>query len=348
MITLKEIAKECGVSTVTVSNILNGKPNVSEETRKKVLAEIKRTGYRPNTVARNLRKRSSKTVAVIAEDTEQFTTPEIVEGIMSCLEKKGYSIVLKNLRLYARWQDRWYDDKSAFHSVLDPVLQEFQASMVDGIIYIAGHAREISCFNEDINIPFVMTYGYSADANIPSIVLDDEKAAFEIVSYLISKGHRKIGVIGGFESNMHTQLRLTGYKKALKKAGIKINSEFVKFAGWELEDGYAVSKELISKGVSAVFCMADRLAGGLYKYLSEAGLKAGKDISVAGFDNQDIAAYFIPGLTTMALPLKDIGTKAAEKLIKIIRNTQNENNAEHEIEYVPLKFVERESVNLLS
>lgn len=342
MSTLKEIARECGVSTVTVSNILNGKPNVSAETKKKVLEVVKRTGYRPNTVARNLRRRSSMTIAVIAEDVEQFTTPEIVEGIMSFYEKKGYSIVLKNLRLYARWQDRWYDDKDAFHSVLDPVLSELRANMVDGIIYIAGHARSITCFKEESDIPFVMTYGYSTDKKVPSIVLDDTTAAYEIVNYLISKGHKKIGVIGGYDNNMHTHLRLAGYKKALKEAGIKMNRDYVKFAGWELKDAYSVSEELVSKGVTAVFCMCDRLAGGLYKYLAEKGIKPGKDISVAGFDNQDIAEYFVPGLTTTALPLRAIGTKAAEKLIKIIKGSEVQKD--NEVEYVPLKFIERSSV----
>lgn len=149
MVTIKEIARECNVSPTTVSNILNGKPKVSEETKQRVLETVEKMGYSPNYIAQGLRNQKTKMIGIIAEDIAQFTTPEIVEGIMSYCEEKGYRTIVKNLRLYARWSDSWYDNERSYRSILDPTLKELESIRVDGIIYIAGHARIIHCFPED-------------------------------------------------------------------------------------------------------------------------------------------------------------------------------------------------------
>ena len=134
MVTLKEIARECNVSPTTVSNILNGKPKVSEETKERVLETVNRLGYRPNYIAQGLRNQKTKMIGIIAEDIAQFTTPEIVEGIMSYCEEKGYRSIVKNLRLYARWSDSWYNKESDYHAILEPAIRELTSIMVDGII----------------------------------------------------------------------------------------------------------------------------------------------------------------------------------------------------------------------
>ena len=122
MITLKEIAKECGVSTATVSNILNGKNKVSQETRERVLEVVKERGYKLNYVAQGLRRQKTQTIGVIAEDIAQFTTPEIIEGIMEVCEERGYRTIVQNLRLYSRWQDLWFDNERMYYSVMDPAV----------------------------------------------------------------------------------------------------------------------------------------------------------------------------------------------------------------------------------
>ena len=289
MVTLKEIAKECRVSPATVSNILNGKPKVSEETRQRVLDTVEKRGYRPNYIAQGLRNQKTKTIGIIAEDIAQFTTPEIVDGIMSRCEEKGYRAVVKNLRLYARWSDSWYDNESSYHSILDPTLKELESIRVDGIIYIAGHARVIHCFSEDFKTPAVMAYAFTDNRRVPSVAIDDKKSACEMIHYLISRGHRKIGVIGGRENNIHTQQRLQGYQKALIENRILFNPSWVRYADWEKEGAYQEARELLKEDVTAVFCMADRMAGGVYRCLDEIGLRAGRDIAVAGFDKHDIA-----------------------------------------------------------
>ena len=153
MVTLKEIAQECNVSATTVSNILNGKPKVSEETRLKVLDVVKRRGYQPNYIAQGLRNQKTRTIGIIAEDIAQFSTPGMIESIMAFCEEKGYRTIVQNLRLYARWQESWFNNEEAYRSVLEPALQELRSIKVDGLIYVAGHARIIHFFKEDLSMP---------------------------------------------------------------------------------------------------------------------------------------------------------------------------------------------------
>ncbi len=347
MITIKEIARECNVSPTTVSNILNGKPKVSQETKERVLETVNRLGYRPNYIAQGLRNQKTKMIGIIAEDIAQFTTPEIVEGIMRYCEENGYRSIVKNLRLYARWSDSWYNKESDYHAILEPAIRDLTSIMVDGIIYIAGHARVVHCFPEHFTTPAVMAYACDSNPEIPSVGIDDQGSAYEIVQYLISKGHRKIGVIGGKADNIHTQQRLLGYQKALFEHQILYNPAWIRYAAWDEVSAYPEARELLKTEVTAVFCMADKMAGGLYRCLNENGKRAGTDLAVVGFDGQEISKYFIPGLTTMALPLRKIGDVSARMLLKQIEYGGNDVQRERSAEKVliPCTFIERESVH---
>ncbi|MBR5798850.1 MAG: LacI family DNA-binding transcriptional regulator [Lachnospiraceae bacterium] len=346
MVTLKEIAQECNVSVTTVSNILNGKAKAGEKTKQRVLQAVKEMGYQPNYIAQGLRNSKTHTIGIIAEDIAQFTTPGMIESIMEHCEEKGYRTIVQNLRLYGRWKDKWYHNDEAYHSVFDPALQELVSVKVDGIIYLAGHARVIRSFPEDFKIPVVMTYAYTESEKIPSVAIDDEKSAYEVVKYLLDMGHRKIGVIGGFPDNIHTQKRLLGYQKALFDAQVLFAPELVRYGNFERSTGYKESGELIDAGVTAIFCMTDRMAGGVYDRIEEKGLKVGRDISVAGFDDQDIAAYFRPPLTTTKLPLQEIGLHAAKLLIDKIEDEENAEGAQGEVTeiLVPCTMQKRKSV----
>lgn len=342
MVTIKEIARECNVSPTTVSNILNGRPNVGEETKKRVLEVVRKRGYQPNYIARGLRIQKTRMIGIIVEDLVQFSTAGVVDGIMEQCEKLGYRTIVQNLRLYSRWSDAWFDDENAYYSILNPALQEVRQIQADGVIYVAGHERYIRCFPEDFSLPAVMSYAYEKSGTIPSVVLDDERGGYEITRYLISMGHQKIGVIAGKEDNIHTQKRLLGYQRALYEEKLFFNPDVVCYGKWKRESGYQMTGKLLEAGVSAIFCMADHMAGGAYDYLEEHGLKAGKDLAVVGFDNQDMAEYFSPPLTTMKLPLREIGKKAAEILLtelegETCRETQKEIK-------IPCSLIVRDSV----
>ena len=338
--TTKDIAKICNVSTATVSNILNGKGKASEQTVKMVMEVVEKYNYRPNYIAQGLRRKITNTIGIVAEDISQFTTPDILEGVMEECEKAGYRVIVENLRFYARWKDRWYDSDVDIQSKLDPAIDELKAVRVDGAVYIAGHAREIKGFSEKLKVPNVIAYAYSDYEHTTSVMIDDVLGGYEMTKYLLSMGHRKIAFIGGRRDNMHTIRRLEGYQKAIFESGVLFNPNLVKYTDWSREEAYEKMKELEGGDFTAVFSISDKMCGGVYDFLEEKGLTAGKDISVAGYDDSEIAAYFRPGLTTMAINLKEVGRVAARKLIE----EMNGKEAAGEKVYVPCFMVKRNSV----
>jgi LacI family transcriptional regulator len=340
MITLKEIAEKCSVSITTVSNILNGKSNVSEETKKRVLEVVKETGYRPNYMARGLRAAKTNSVGIIIDDLTEFSSTGIIDGIMSYFDEHKYKAILENLRFYSKWGTKWYHNKGYENSV-QQAIDEFVSIKVDGIIYVAGHARCISCIPENLEVPLVISYAFTEQAGISSVEFDDLKAACDMTTNLIKKGHKKIAVIAGTEKNIHTQRRLEGYHKALKENGIK-DCKCIQYANWDRESGYQAAKELLkNSGCTAVFCFNDLMAAGLYDYLDEKGLVPGKDIAVAGFDNRTMSQFLKPTLTTVEIPLFEIGRKSAELILKQINSPDD---YETQQAFVECKIIERESV----
>lgn len=347
-VTLKEIAQSCNVSVTTVSNILNGKPKVSEETKKKVLEVIDTLGYQPNYFAQGLRRQKTMNIGIIAEDLAQFTSPDIIEGITDWCENQGYHVLLQNLRLYARWGDTWYDKPELIKTVLDPAMREFSSIKVDGLIYVAGHERKISYLPGNVEIPMVLAYCRS-DNCISSVEVDDERSAYEVVKYILSQGHKRIGVVSGCSGNLHSIARLLGYQKALYEAGVLYNPNWVKFGDWVPEKAYQAAGELIGEGVTAIFCMSDWMAGGVYHCIEDHGLKAGRDIAVTGFDNERAACWYIPRLTSSALPLNEVGREAARILLERLSRQDQEEAAPIVPEHIriPCHLYIRNSVHKL-
>ncbi len=346
MVTVKKIAQVCNVSPSTVSNILNGKSNVGEETRQRVLDFVKESGYQPNYFAQSMRKQNKRIISIITEDLNEFSTSPIVEEIMAYCDDNDYRTILMNMRLYDKWQDTWYNDCEKLNSVLKPIMQEALSIRVDGVIYVAGHCRVIDCFPADFSIPTVIAYGISKDRKYPSVIIDDETGGYDMTKYLISRGHRKIGVIAGVADNHHTKCRLLGYQKAMFEAGIPYNPAWVCYGDWQRNSGYLAAGTLLKEDITAVFCMSDAMAGGVYDYAYEQKIEIGKDLSVVGYDNRIFANYLNPRLTTNEIQLRGIGKVAAEIMLKGLESETVEENGNDVIK-VPCKVMERLSVNTI-
>lgn len=343
MITLKEIANRCSVSIATVSNILNGKSNVSEETKERVLNVVKETGYRPNYMARTLRAHKTNTIGLIIDDLLGFSSPMIINGIMAQCEKKKYKTVIENLRFYSKWESDWYT-RTGYKEAVDAAIQEMLAIKADGIIYVAAHAHKIDSIPKNLPVPAVITYASGDYDNIPCIMLDDKISGYEMTKYLIENGNKKIAVITGKKDSSHTRDRLEGYTKALSEYNIPFNQDIIYNGDWERESGYASCKNLFESNsdCDAIFCFNDIMAAGVYDYLSEANLIPGKDINVAGFDNRDFAEFMTPPLTTMAIELFEMGTQSANTLLDMI---SGKNTSEIDMkQYLPCRLIERKSV----
>lgn len=344
MITLKEIAERCGVSVATVSNILNGKPKVSEETRQKVLAVVEETGYQPNLLAQGMRRKKTNLIGIITEDLEEFSSTPIVENIMSVCEDRNYRTLLINMRLYDKWQDTWYKDMGKLRSTLYPALHQMEAIKVDAIIYVAGHCRDIDYFPEDFDIPVLVAYALSNDGKYTSVMLDDEEGGYNVTKYLIDRGHKKIGVITGVADNYHAQHRLIGYQKALFEAQLLYSPKIVKNGDWERESGRRAMEELLQEDITAVFCMNDIMAAGAYDAIYAHGLEVNKDISVIGYDNRQLSEYLRPTLTTNDIRLKTVGELAAKLILEQLEKEEQGEIVEKKVYVVESKLIERDSI----
>ena len=162
---------------------------------------------------------------------------------------------------------------------------------------------------------------------------------------MISKGYREFGVITGKLDNMHSTKRLVGIQKAMFEAGIPFNPDIVVEGDWGRESGYTSAKILIEKGVKCIFCMNDLMAAGVYDYLHENGISAGKDVMIFGYDNREISDYMYPRLSTYDLKLEDLAKKAAEIMLDIL--DENKDTSDYQDNYIakiPGELVVRESI----
>lgn len=317
MATIREISKKANVSIATVSKVLNGKGGVSQATIDNVMAIAQDLNYRPNLTARSLKKGQSRTLGVITEDLTVFNTPEIVDGIDAYCEHEDYHYILGNLRFNKRYGHHPQNTEECtklVHSLVDTMLSK----QVDGIIYIGCHSHAVVPIRNNSEIPFVYAYCYSTDPNIPSVLYDDQKAAFEAAQLLIDRGHRNIGVIAGEPDSIHTANRILGYQEALYTNDIPYNPRLTLNGNWERNQGYILGEKLIHSGVTAIFAHNDLMATGVIEYCNEHGIEVGKDLALIGFDNREIGTVCRPTLSTVALPLFEMGQTATHLLLDML------------------------------
>jgi len=316
--TMRDIAKICNVSVATVSNVINGKSGVSRETRERVMALVEKEKYIPNSIAKHLKTKETKIIGVILEDITIFSIPSVVDGITQYCEEQGYRLMVSNLRLYGKYYDTYYSKEEYFLSVVRGTLRNLCAAQVDGIIYVSAHERTLTCLPADFPIPLVMTYAYSQTNGIPSVVIDDVDGAHSLVEYLLHLGHRRIGVITGKDGSAHAAKRLIGYQSALFQNQILYDPELILPGDWTADSGYKQTETLLNMGVTAIFCMNDHMAEGAVRKAREKGLSVPEDVSIVGYDDREWANMMTPALTTVQLPLHEIGVRAAKWAIEQI------------------------------
>ncbi|MBC2581286.1 LacI family DNA-binding transcriptional regulator [Clostridium sp. DJ247] len=325
---IKDVAKEAGVSIATVSRVLNDVDVVNEETKKKVLEAIEKLGYRPNIVARSLKTQKTRTVGIIIPDISSQFYPEIVRGAEDVANIYDYNIMLCNTDLDPEKEMEY--------------LKVLREKMVDGVLYMSASLEDSMLeLIKKLQVPMVLVETASNEASIPSINIDNEKAASEAVNYLINKGNKKIGYIGTHEdANNASALRYLGYKAALKEAGLELDKNIIRFGGLKAQDGYEGMTDIIEHNkIDALFCASDEIAMGAINALRDKGLRVPEDVDVIGFNNIYSASIFYPKLTTIAEPMYDMGSFGMRMLIKII------NKHEVEIKDYILKheLIERDS-----
>ena len=308
---IKDVAKEAGVSIATVSRVLNDIDVVNEDTKNRVKDAIAKLGYRPNIVARSLKTQKTKTLGIIIPDISNQFYPEIVRGAEDVANIYDYNIMLCNTDL----------DKEKEIEYLR-ILKE---KMSDGIIYMSNSLDEdIMELLKELRLPMVLIENMDPTGRVPRVSIDNEQAAYDGVTYLIKRRNKRIAYIGADKSlrNLSAE-RYMGYERALKKNKIKIDDSLVNFSGNKAKDGFeGINKILESTEVDAVFCTGDEIAMGVINALRERGIKVPEQVDVVGFDNIYASSIFYPKLTTVAQPMYDMGSVGMRMLIKIINNNE--------------------------
>jgi len=335
-LTIKDIARKCGVGISTVSRAINNHPDISPETRKMVMEVIKETGFIPNNSARNLKRVDAKCIAVLIKGiTNPFFGPAI-QIIEKQAQKKKYALVIQHV--------------DAYGNELEVALHLVKEKRLRGIIFLGGSYQHDPVQIAKLKVPFVFcTIGKVKDTEekvYSNIAVDDRAESCKMTNYLLDLGHKRIAIITeGTGAESVGQLRLEGYKDALTARGIEIDEKLIYEVKdvedpYSMESGYALAKKLLDSGVdfTAVFAIADFLAVGACRALHEAGKRIPEDVSVAGYDGLDIGEYYTPQLTTIRQPMEAMAERTALLLLDII-----DGKSKHEYISFPAELVERES-----
>ena len=307
---IKDVAREAGVSIATVSRVLNDIDVVNEDTKKKVLDAIKKLGYRPNIVARSLKTQRTKTIGILVPDISSGFYPEIVRGAEDVANIYDYNVILCN-------SDFDYDKEKDYLRVL-------KEKMVDGVIYMSSSLQEESLdIINDLDLKTVLVETKDREERLPSVTIDNIEATYEATKHLLDKGIKNIAFVGVEKDAANAWgYRFLGYEKALKQAGIEVDEDLVFLQNLKYKTGHDAAEKFlkVDKKIEGVVCASDEIAMGVINGLREKGINTPGDVSVIGFNNNAVASYFYPRLTTVNQPSYDMGSVAMRMLIKILNN----------------------------
>ena len=317
---MRDVALLAGVSTATVSHVINGSKNISAETTERVLQAISQVNYKPNTLAKSLRMGQSHTIGVLVEDIRGLPVASIVSGISETLSRNGFRTIFHDLHLLEKLYNQ-YEQIGSYRQRINDGLSLLQSANVDGIIYVAMHDRHLDYLFDEMDIPLVFAYSHGTEKDT-YITYSNRDSAADIIRFLIGKGHKHIAVIAGHPHSYPTAQRLLGIQMAMQQAGLSLPQEYIRYGNWEYESGMVQTGELLRLPIrpTAIVAMNDLMAAGCMAVLTSEGLRIPQDIAVAGFDNREIAEYLQPPLTTVALPTTEIGVQAALHIIDMISN----------------------------
>ena len=306
MVNIKDVASLAGVSASTVSRALSGKVAVNAETKRRVLNAVRELDYRPNVLAKGLKEGRSRTIGLIIPNINHLVFPAAVRGVTDVARKCGYTVVLCNT-----------DEDLASEQFY---VKNLSQRLVDGLIFstatpASGYIMEL----KKKGYPLVLMIRYLND-EVDTVVVDNFNGAYQATKFLLERGYRRIALVNGrLELDLYEK-RLQGYRAALADAGMPFDEGLIVNGTNTWQDGYLAMQTIWERGKSpdAVFGTSDPKAMGVAKALKERGLRVPEDVAVMGYDNLEMAELMDPPLTTMAQPFYEVGSKAAERLVKLI------------------------------
>ncbi len=332
MATMKDIAKLAGVSTSTVSHVINQSRFVSEEISNRVNEAAKALNYRPSVLARSLKLNRTKTIGMLVTTSTNPFFGEVVKGVERSCYHQGYNLILCNTE----------GDSERMHESINTLLQK----RVDGLILMCSllEGERIDVFEQYPDIPVVvMDWGpiwFTSD----KIQDNSLRGGYLAAKHLIESGHKKIGCITGPLIRHQAQMRYEGYKKALNEAGLSLNADWIIESNFECEGGYNAFNKMYQAGPlpEAIFVCNDMMSMGVINAAHEKGIIIPDDLSIIGYDDIHIAKFMTPPLTTIHQPKYRLGKAAVETLLYRLENDATE----PQVVQLEPSLVERQSVSL--
>lgn len=312
MTNIKKVAEYAGVSTSTVSRVLSGKSYVNDQTRQRVLRAVQELGYSPNAIAKSLKVGRTNTIALMVPSIQNQMFPIVARGVEDTARRNGFTVVLCNT----------YEDMEVEKDYINKLRNRWiDGFIVSSMLPNSHHIRQLKAEG----FPIVLTSRYYDDS-IDAVVIDNYRAAYDAVCYLIKTGHKRIAVAMGRRELSIYQKRLEGYLDALKAYNIPVDEGLIVDETNGTNSFYYLTQNLIKRGVmpDAIFATSDPKAIVVIRAIKDMGLRIPEDISVLGFDNIEISALIDPPLSTVSQPFYEMGVLAAKKLINMIRNKDKE------------------------
>ncbi len=308
--TIKDVAALAGVSIKTVSRVVNKEGNLREATRDRVLKAIKKLRYTPNLSARGLAGHHSFLFAVLYDNPSANYILDIQNGVLKACRKEGFDLLIHPCEAKSK---KLFEDISSL----------VKKSRVAGLILTPPLSDMLPLQKklQKAKIPFVKIAPAICDLHSPSVQCDDEAAAFRMTEHLLSLGHTNIAFIKGHPDHGASELRLAGYKKALKEAGIAINRKFIRQGHFDFASGVRCAKELLrlNSTPTAIFACNDDMAAGVLYVAHQLKVSVPQQLSVTGFDDTPVAQQVWPALTTVKQPIEKMAQSATALLIANLR-----------------------------
>jgi LacI family transcriptional regulator len=304
MSTIRNVAERAGVSTMTVSRVINNSGYTSQETRERVETAIAELGYVPNTLARSLRFKRTKTLALVITDiTNPFFTT-IARGVEDAASEQGFNVFFCNT------------DESETEQAKE--LIALVQKRVDGVLLVpAASSAEPIAFLREQNVPVVVLDRRVPDCTVDSVRCDSEQGAYELVRLLLELGHTCIAALSGPQKVSTAQDRVAGYRRALAEKGLGPDAEIVFNGPFTQAGGYEMGKQVLalSPRPTAFLAANNFIAVGAYQAVREAGLSVPEDVAIAGFDDLPTWLVMEPFLTVAAQPAYEMGQRATHILL---------------------------------
>lgn len=307
-VTIRDIARKSGISSATISRVLNHPELVRAPLRARVEAALVEQGYVPHGAARSLASRRTRTMGAVVPTVDSAHFARLVDGMQQEIHTYGFQLLLAS--------SGYSPEREASEA------RALVERGVDAVLLVGKcHKNEVYELLRAKGIPCVNTCLFEADAPCPSVGWDNVTEAARLADYLVDIGHRRFGVIAGITmDNDRARDRVTGFAQALARRGIRLTPSYVIERPYTVTDGRAAMAALLRKtpGPTAVLCGNDILAIGALQECLWSGVRVPQAVSITGFDDIEMAAHCYPGITTMRAEASEIGRRAAQLLLRAI------------------------------